>query len=204
MTERGRLFVISGPSGVGKSTVIKEVMQQYPNLRFSVSATTRQMRPGEVDGVNYFFVSPERFMQMRDQGELLEYVEYVSNCYGTPEAPLQAALDAGTDILLDIEPVGALNVRKKRPDATLIFLAPPSRDALRARLIGRNDTSPELIQTRLERADWELRQAEKYDYIIVNDEVTHAVEEILSILRREPNAENCRAALRGYILKEET
>ena len=203
MAEKGKLIVISGPSGVGKSTVIGNVMREYPNLHFSVSATTRPMRPGETDGVNYFFVSRERFDEMLKNGELLEHVEYVSNCYGTPEAPLQASLDAGMDILLDIEPVGALNVRKKRPDATLIFLAPPSLQSLRERLVGRGDTSPELIEGRLERARWELEQAKEYDYIVINDEVPNAVGEILSVLRGEPAAEDCRAALRSAILKEE-
>ena len=203
MPEKGKLFVISGPSGVGKSTVIRSVMEKFPNLRFSVSATTRPIRPGEVDGVNYFFVTRDRFQQMVNNGELLEHVEYVSNCYGTPEAPLQAALDAGTNILLDVEPIGALNVRKKRPDAILVFLAPPSLMSLRRRLIGRGDTAPNVIEDRLKRARWELEQSKKYDYIVINDEVQHAVEEILSILRGDPKAEHCRAALRSDILKEE-
>lgn len=181
----GKLYVLSGPSGCGKSTVIHAVMAQYPNLQFSVSATTRPMRPGETDGKDYFFVSREQFDEMLQNGELLEHAEYVGNCYGTPEKPLQAALDRGIDVLLDIEPQGALQVREKRPDATLLFLAPPSLEALRKRLEGRGDTATELIEKRLKQAEWELEQSKQYDRIIVNDDVNTAAEEILALLTKE-------------------
>jgi len=196
---KGKLYVLSGPSGTGKSTVISRVMQQYPNLRFSVSATTRPMRPGETDGKDYFFVSREEFMRMRDNGELLEHAEYVGNCYGTPAAPIQKALDEGTDILLDIEPQGALQVKARRKDAVLLFLAPPSVEELARRLRGRGDTAEELVEKRLRQAAWEFTQAEHYDYIVVNDAVENAAAEVLAIIA----AEKCRTKERIHILKEE-
>ncbi|MBQ7566030.1 MAG: guanylate kinase [Oscillospiraceae bacterium] len=196
---KGKLYVISGPSGCGKSTVVHAVMAKYPNLRFSVSATTRPIRPGELDGEDYFFVTRERFDEMLRDGELLEHAEYVGNCYGTPERPLQEALDSGLDMLLDIEPQGAMQVRQKRPDAVLVFLAPPSMEALRARLFGRGDTSEELIAKRLEQARWELQQARNYDYIIINDAVENAAREFLAVI----TAEKCKTADRIRLLKEE-
>ena len=174
-------------------------MAKYPNLRFSVSATTRPIRPGELDGEDYFFVTRERFDEMLRDGELLEHAEYVGNCYGTPERPLQEALDSGLDMLLDIEPQGAMQVRQKRPDAVLVFLAPPSMEALRARLFGRGDTSEELIAKRLEQARWELQQARNYDYIIINDAVENAAREFLAVI----TAEKCKTADRIRLLKEE-
>lgn len=181
---KGKLYVLSGPSGCGKSTVIGKVMAQYPNLRFSVSATTRAMRPGEVDGKDYYFVSRERFEEMIQKGELLEHAEYVGNCYGTPAAPIEEMLSAGIDVILDIEPLGALQVRACRPDAVLLFLAPPSLEDLRLRLIGRGDTAPELIEKRINRAQWELTQMEKYDYVVTNRVVDQSAEEILAILNQ--------------------
>lgn len=195
----GKLIVISGPSGVGKSTVIKKVMEQVTNLQFSVSATTRPIRPGEVDGKNYFFVDKARFQQMIDRQELLEYAEYVGNYYGTPEAPLDAALAEGKDILLDIEVQGALNVKKRRPDAVLIFMVAPSFQDIENRLRGRGDTPHDLIVNRLERARWEYTQAPQYDYLVVNGDVDTAVLEIASIL----TAEKCKTSNRIQYLKEE-
>lgn len=195
----GKLIVISGPSGVGKSTVIKKVMEQVHNLQFSVSATTRPIRPGEVDGKNYFFVDKAKFQQMIDRQELLEYAEYVGNYYGTPEAPLAAALEEGKDILLDIEVQGALNVKKRRPDAVLIFMVAPSFQDIDTRLRGRGDTPHDLIVSRLERARWEYTQAPQYDYLVVNGDVDTAVSEIASIL----TAEKCKTSNRIHYLKEE-
>lgn len=195
----GKLIVISGPSGVGKSTVVKKVMEAYPNLRFSVSATTRPMRPGEVDGKNYYFVNQDTFRKMIDEGQLLEYAQYVGNYYGTPEAPVDTSLSAGVDILLDIEVQGALNVKQKRPDAILIFMVAPSFSELEDRLNGRGDTAPDLIQKRLEQAKWEYSQAEKYDYLVVNDSVDRACDEIISIV----TAEKCKTNERVHYLKED-
>lgn len=196
---KGKLIVISGPSGVGKSTVIKQVMSLYPNLQFSVSATTRPMRPGEVDGKNYFFVDKAQFQKMIDEHALLEYAEYVGNYYGTPEGPLEQALEEGKDILLDIEVQGALNVKRLRPDAVLIFMLAPSFHEIEKRLTGRGDTSPELVRNRLERACWEYSQAKQYDYLVVNDDVDKAAAEIRAILI----AEKCKTSNRIQFLKEE-
>lgn len=196
---RGRLYVLSGPSGVGKSTAVHEVMRRHPNLRFSVSVTTREIRPGEVDGESYYFISRARFQELLENDELLEHAEYVGDCYGTPEKPLDRMLDEGIDVLLDIEPSGALQVKRRRPDATLIFMAAPSFREIERRLRGRGDTSGDKIQRRLERARWEYQQAAKYDYIVVNDDVGHAAAEIEAIML----ADKCRAHLRLEYLKEE-
>lgn len=185
----GKLIVLSGPSGVGKSTVLKKVMEQCKNLHFSVSATTRPIRPGEIDGVNYFFVDHETFQGMIRDDALLEYAEYVGNFYGTPEAPLDHALAEGKDILLDIEVQGALNVKRRRPDAVLIFMLAPSFSDIEKRLRGRGDTAPDLIEGRLARARWEYTQAHQYNYLVVNSDVDTAVDEILSII----TAEKCKA-----------
>lgn len=196
---KGNLYVLSGPSGVGKSTSVKEVMRRHPNLRFSVSVTTREMRPGEIDGVSYYFVSRQRFDEMVQNDELLEYAEYVGSCYGTPEGPINELLGQGIDVILDIEPCGAMQVRKRRPDATLIFMAAPSLAEIEQRLKGRGDTPEDKIQGRLERAKWEYQQAVHYDYIVFNDDVDHAAAEIEAIML----AEKCKTSLRIANLEEE-
>lgn len=197
--KQGRIIIFSGPSGVGKGTVVREVMRRDPSLRFSVSATTRAMRPGEIDGVNYYFVDAPRFEQMIADGELLEHATYAGNYYGTPEKPLDEALAQGISVVLEIEVQGALQVMERRPDAISIFVAPPSYEELARRLSGRGDTPPEVAEKRLKIAFEECRLAKHYQYTIINDTVAHAAEEFQAIL----TAEACRSPYRTIHLKEE-
>ncbi len=189
MHERGILFVLTGPSGVGKGTVLKEVRGQR-ELYLSISATTRQPRPGEQDGVHYFFLTREQFEKKVAENGFLEHAEFSGNCYGTPAAPVDAQLDAGHDVLLEIEVQGAMQVHQKRPDTVRIFIAPPSFDELERRLVGRGTEQPEVVRRRLETARHELTMAEQFDYIVVNNTVEQAAADVLAILR----AEKCRAA----------
>ena len=178
---KGKLFIISGASGVGKSTVLSQVMAARDDLRFSVSATTRAPRPGEVEGESYYFVTKEKFLEMIDRNEFVEYDAHMDNYYGTPEAQLNEKLETGS-VILDIEPNGAFIVRNRRSDAVLIFIAPPSMDELQRRLVGRGDTSPEQVKIRQDRALWEMEQSSKYDYVVVNDQVEACADRILKII----------------------
>ncbi len=177
----GKLFVISGASGVGKSTVLSKVMQQRNDLMFSVSATTRAPRPGEINKVSYYFVSKEQFLDMIEKNQFLEYDAHMDNYYGTPKGQLEEKLTRG-HVILDIEPNGAFAVRKARPDAVLIFVAPPSLEELERRLCSRGDTSQEQIALRTQRVQWEMEQSKQYDHIVVNDQVDACAEEILNII----------------------
>lgn len=178
---KGKLFVISGASGVGKSTVLSRVMNARNDLRFSVSATTRAPRPGEVDGVAYYFITEAQFEQMIREDAFLEYDRHAKASYGTPSAQLEEKL-LDSNVILDIEPNGAFAVRAKRPDATLIFIMPPSVEELEKRLRGRGDTSEDQINVRMERAKWEMEQRFQYDYVVVNDRVDACVDQILNII----------------------
>ena len=180
----GKLFVISGASGVGKSTVLAKVMANREDLRFSVSATTRAPRPGEVDGREYYFVSHDTFRDMIEKDAFVEYDAHMDNYSGTPKAQLEEKLLLGS-VILDIEPNGAFNVRKQRPDAVLIFVAPPSLDELESRLRGRGDTNEEQIRVRQARVAWEMEQSKAYDYIVINDRVEDCAGKILEIIARE-------------------
>ena len=195
---RGQLIVLSGPSGVGKSTVIAELFAQRSNIYFSVSFTTRQPRVGEQDGVNYNFVSREEFERMIADDELLEYAEYVDNYYGTSMKLIQEKLDAGIDVLLDIEVQGAAKVRARCPDALFIFIIPPSFEELSRRLHRRNTDSEEVIAGRLAKARQEFREIPKYDYLVINDKVANAVHEIEAIL----TAAECRVNSRSRMLAQ--
>ena len=178
----GKLFVFSGASGVGKSTVLKKVMSQRDDLAFSVSATTRDPRPNECDGVHYYFITKEKFEEMIAQDAFLEYDNHAKNYYGTPIDQLEDKLTRG-HVILDIEPVGAKIVKEKRPDAVLIFIMPPTQEELERRLRSRGDTSEDQIQIRLERAKWEMEQRVWYNHCVVNGESADAcAEEILEII----------------------
>ena len=185
---RGKLFIVSGPSGVGKSTVLRALFAQNTNLYFSVSATTREPRPGEEDGVHYHFLTMDTFREWIAKDEFLEYAEFVGNAYGTPRKYVDEALDAGKDVILDIEVQGAEQVCAKRPETVTVFIAPPSWDELERRLTARGTDTAEKIQKRLQRAKEEVIKAHHYDYFVINDTVENAVQELRAIMI----AEHCR------------
>ena len=186
MTERGLLIVFSGPSGVGKGTVRQEIFSTPDHkFEYSVSMTTRQKRPGEVDVVDYFFRTREEFEELIKNGQMLEYAEYVGNYYGTPLTYVNETLDKGIDVFLEIEVQGALQVKKKVPDGVFIFLTPPDLDELKDRLVGRGTDSEEVIRQRIERAKEEIALMREYDYAVVNDEVPLAAERVKRIIEAE-------------------
>ena len=188
MNDRGQLIVISGPSGAGKSSVVNRGIQGRTDMCFSTSVTTRDPRPGEVDGKDYFFISPERFREMVENNELLEHAEYVAHSYGTPRAYVERQMESGFNVVLDIEVQGARQVKEKMPEAILVFILPPSMDELRRRLENRGTDSAEVIDARLTRAREELKEAPLYDYVIINDDLGEAAKEFAAIL----SAEHCR------------
>ena len=181
----GLLVVFSGPSGSGKGTVLKEAMRMSDNLTISVSVTTRKPRCGEVDGVDYIFYSKEQFTDLIDKDGFLEWACFCENYYGTPKERVEALLSEGKDVILEIEVQGAMKIKEVCPDAVLIFNMPPSSDELKNRLVGRNTDTADVIKKRLETAVWEISQAERYDYIVVNDQVDRAVKSFLSIIEGE-------------------
>ena len=190
MEKKGKTFIISGPSGVGKSTVLGALFEGRDDLYFSVSATTRAPRPTETPDVDYHFIEAGTFRQWIEDGEFLEYAEYVGNFYGTPKKYVDAAMDEGKDVILDIEIQGATQVHELRPNVVRIFIAPPSWEELERRLTARGTDSPEKVQKRLLRAKVELENAGHYDYFVINDTVDNAVAELRAIML----AEHCRPA----------
>ncbi|MDO4189078.1 MAG: guanylate kinase [Lachnospiraceae bacterium] len=178
MKNKGVLIVISGFAGSGKGTITKELLNRYDNYRLSVSATTRNPRPQEVDGKDYFFVTREEFEEMIAKEELLEYTEYVGNYYGTPKKYVEQMLSEGKDVILEIEYIGAFNAKKAFPEAVLIFITPPSVKEVYNRLKGRNTESEDVIIKRIKRGQEEAEIIDKYDYVIVNDDVETAILDI--------------------------
>ncbi len=185
MKTKGSLIVLSGFAGVGKGTVLKSLFETHEGYAYSVSATTRDPRPGEVDGVHYFFVSRERFEQMIENDELLEHACYVGNYYGTPKAYVDRKLEEGFDVILEIEVQGALNIKKKVPEAILIYMLPPSAETLKQRLTGRGTETEEVILKRMKRACEEAVGVENYDYIIVNDNADECAQELNGLIRAQ-------------------
>lgn len=192
---KGLLILISGPSGTGKGTVCDLLRQKHPEISYSISATTRQPRPGEQDGVNYYFYTKEKFREMIDQGQLLEWAEVYGNFYGTPKQKVLDRLDAGEDILLEIDTQGALNVMKVMPEGLFIFLLPPSLEELAARLKGRGTETEESLHRRLGAAVDEIKLATKYRYVVVNDEVEDAQETIANIIEAEHHRSDLNESL---------
>ena len=185
--KKGKLIVVSGFSGAGKGTLMKALLEKYDNYALSVSATTRDPRPGEVEGVSYFFVSDERFKEMIDNDELLEYACYVGHFYGTPRKYVQDNLDAGLDVILEIEIQGAMKIKEKFPDSILVFVTPPDAATLRNRLVGRGTETVDVIEQRLSRAAAEAEGVENYDYIVINDVLEDCVENLDRIVKSEHN-----------------
>ena len=189
MNKSGLLVVVSGPSGCGKGTVLKQLIENDEHVFYSVWATTRTPRVGEVDGVHYYFISKEQFEEKIASGGMLEYASYVGNYYGTPKQAVEEKCAAGYDVILEIEVQGAMQLREKCPDAVFVFIIPPSMEELEHRLVNRQTETQEVIQNRLNTARTELQFAPKYDYIVVNQTVEQAVSDIRAILQ----AEKCRS-----------
>lgn len=181
----GKLFVISGPSGVGKGTLVNKILQKDKDLFLSVSATTRNKRDGEKDGINYFFKTKDEFKNMTENNEFLEWATFCENSYGTPKRPVCDKLEEGKDVILEIEIQGAMQVKKNMPSCVLVFIAPPSKEELISRLKGRGTETDEVIKLRVETATKELKVAKEYDYIIVNDDIEKATDDILSVIKAE-------------------
>ncbi|CEI84353.1 guanylate kinase [Oceanobacillus oncorhynchi subsp. incaldanensis] len=183
--EKGILFILSGPSGVGKGTVRKKLFEEELDLQYSISMTTRDRRTGEVDGVDYFYKSREEFEKLVKEGELLEYAQYVNNYYGTPRKYVEETIEKGLDVFLEIEVQGAMQVKKNFPQGVFIFLFPPSLEELKNRIVNRGTESQELVLNRLKEARNEIEMMDAYDYVVVNDQVETAVDKVKAIIKSE-------------------
>ncbi|TXL67629.1 guanylate kinase [Cerasibacillus terrae] len=183
--QKGLLFILSGPSGVGKGTVRKEIFARKPDLKYSISMTTRERRKGEREGIDYYYKTREEFETLIKQNKLLEYAEYVNNYYGTPREFVEKQLTDGYDVFLEIEVQGALQVKKNFPEGVFIFLLPPSLEELKNRIMHRGTESLELVRNRLNEAKNEINMMDAYDYVVVNDDVRHAASKVQSIIQSE-------------------
>ena len=182
---KGRLIIVSGPSGSGKDTILQKVFEKLPEIRFSISTITRDMRPGEVEGEKYNFVSREYFEDMIKNDLLLEYNNYVGNYYGTPKAPVDKAIAEGKEIVVEVDVNGARNIRKRCEDAISIFIMPPSFEELHRRLSSRGTDAPEVIEKRMKAALDEIAEAKNYDFIVVNDDLNEAVKDFITIIKSD-------------------
>lgn len=188
LKQKGILFILSGPSGVGKGTVRERLFKENPDLKYSISATTRAPRPGEQDGVDYFYKSPAAFQTMIKENKLLEHATYVDNYYGTPRDYVEEQLANGHDVFLEIEVQGALQVKENFPEGVFIFLLPPNLAELKKRIVGRGTESSDLVENRLKVAKEEIKLVSAYDYALVNDDVALAVDKVEAIIK----SENCK------------
>lgn len=195
LKRQGVVLCVSGPSGVGKGTLVSRIREARPKLQLSVSVTTRAPRPGEEEGVSYYFRSKEEFERLLDEGQILEYDQYCGNYYGTLRAPIEAAQEAGENIILDVTVEGALSVKKNAPSVCTIFILPPSHDSLRQRLAGRGTETEELIEARLNTARLEIKYADAFDYVLINDSLEDCASVLCSILDAE---EHKRDNLLGF------
>ncbi len=202
MNEHGILVVVSGFSGAGKGTLMKELLKRYDNYALSISATTRSPREGETDGREYFFVTEERFKDMMEKEELIEYAQYVNHYYGTPKEYVLNQMKMGKDVILEIEIQGALKVKKRFPAAILIFVMPPSGEELKRRLIGRGTENMDVINARLRRAAEEAEGMEAYDYILINDKIDTCVEEMHQMIQVQHNRASNNMAFLAHIREE--
>ncbi len=195
MAERGVLIVVSGFSGAGKGTIVKKIIEENDNYALSISMTTREPREGEVEGVSYFFVSKERFEEAISNGELVEYANYVGNYYGTPKKNVEDMLEQGKDVILEIEMQGAMQVKTRFPDAVLVFVTPPNADELKRRLMSRGTESEEVVNKSMRRAYEESAFVDRYDYLLVNDDLERCVKDLHMLIEASHHAPNCSAGL---------
>ena len=198
MSQQGVLIILSGPSGTGKGTICKELLRSYPNLHYSVSATTRAPREGEINGINYWFIAKDEFQTMVENDDLLEWAEVYGNYYGTPKRYVQQQLDSGKDVVLEIDIQGAMQIKQKFPQGVFIYVVPPSLEELADRIYKRGTDAPEVIKKRLSSAAVELASAYNYHYVVVNDSVQAAVSKMEAILI----AEHCRIERNGSLIED--
>ena len=199
---KGTVLIVSGPSGSGKDTILKKVFEVVPDIKFSISSITRAMRVGEVEGDKYNFISVDTFLDMLQNDELLEFNKYLDNYYGTPRKPVEEVMNNGGEIIIEVDVNGAAQIREKLPEAVSVFIMPPSFEVLKKRLSGRGTESDELVQKRLNEALNEISRASEYDYIVVNDDLSEAVDDFVSIIKSERNKTNKNIYLVNEVLSK--